>query len=100
MWRNHVIEEDLLYLADAHTLFDCLQAIPSSERCASMVRHNLGITDLLHLSGRSDTNTSRFEALQTLGATRLTFTGSWQNLAPNICTLAPFLSPKRINEKR
>ena len=100
MWRSQVIEEDLLYLADAHTLFDCLQGIPSSEQCASMVRHNLGITDLLHLSRRSDTNTSRLEALKTLGATQLTFTGSWQDLAPNICTLAPFLSPKRINAKR
>jgi phosphohistidine phosphatase len=84
MWRSQVVEEDLLYLADAHTLLDYLKATPSSEQCAGMVGHNPGITDLLQLLRRSDTNTSRFEALTTLGETRLTLTGSWQDLAPNI----------------
>lgn len=100
MRRTEGIEEDLLYLADAYTLLDCLQATPSNEQCAGMVGHNPGISDLLHLMRRSDTDAARFEALPTLGATRLTFTGSWQDLAPNICTLASYLSPKRINEKR
>ena len=100
MWRSQVVEEDLLYFADARTLLACLKATRSSQQCAGMVGHDPGITDLLLLLRRSDTNTSRFEALTTLGATRLTFIGSWQDLAPNICTLASFLSPKRISEKR
>ena len=99
MWRSLVIEEDLLYLADAYALLDCLQSTPSSEECAGMVGHNPGISDLLHLLRRSDTHAARFEALPTLGATRLTFTGRWQDLVPNICTLASYLSPNRINEK-
>ena len=65
-----------------------------------MVGHNPGFSDLLHLLRGSDTHAARFEALPTLGATRLTFTGSWQDLVPNICTLVSYLSPKRINEKR
>ena len=100
MWRSQVVEEDLLYLADAHTLLDYLKATPSSEQCAGMVGHNPGISALLHLLHQSDTDTAPFEELPTLGATRLTFTGNWQDLAPNICTLTSYLSPKRIRQKR
>jgi phosphohistidine phosphatase len=100
LWRSQVIEEASLYLADAYTLLDCLQGTPSSEACVGMVGHNPGISALLHLLQQSDTDTAPFEELPTLGATRLTFTGSWQDLAPNICTLTSYLSPKRIKQKR
>tara|TARA_B100000575_G_C22992856_1_gene572398 strand:- start:503 stop:733 length:231 start_codon:yes stop_codon:yes gene_type:complete len=76
MWRIQVVEQDLLYLADAYTLLDCLQATLSSEECAGMVGHNPGISDLLHFLRRSDTRAARFEALPTLGVTQLTFTGN------------------------
>lgn len=100
MWRSQVIAEASLYLADAYTLLDCLQGTPSSEECVGMVSHNPGISDLLHLLQPSSAEAAPFEELPTPGATRLTFTGNWQDLAPNSCTLTSYLSPKRIREKR
>ena len=100
LWRSQVIEEASLYLADAYTLLDCLQGTPSSEACVGMVGHNPGISALLHLLQQSDTGAASFEELPTLGATCLTFAGSWQDLASNICALTSYLSPKRIREKR
>ena len=100
LWRSQVIEEASLYLANAYTLLDCLQGTPSSEACVGIVGHNPGISALLHLLQQSDTSAASFEELPTLGATCLTFAGSWQDLAPNICTLTSYLSPKRTREKR
>ena len=100
VWCSQTIEDAALYLADAYTLLDCLQGTPSSEKCVGMVGHNPGISDLLHLLHRRDLDAPAFDELPTLGATCLTFTGSWQDLAPNICTLTSYLSPKRIGEKR
>ena len=94
-WQSAVVEEASLYLADALTILDCLQNTPSSEDCVGLVAHNPGISDLVHMLLHYDGHEALPEDMPTLGISQLTFTGGWQDLAPNICGLTSYLSPKR-----
>ena len=94
-WQSAVVEEPSLYLADAHTILDCLKGTPSSEDIVGLVAHNPGISDLVHLLVRTDEHKELPEAMPTLGIAQLTFTGNWPDLVPNICRLTSYLSPKR-----
>ena len=95
-WQSAVVEEPSLYLADAHTILDCLQGTPSSEDCVGLIAHNPGISDLVHMLLHTDEREALPADMPTLGVAQLTFTGGWQDLAPNICGLTSYLSPKRI----
>lgn len=94
-WQSAVVEEPSLYLADAHTILDCLQGTPSSEDCVGLVAHNPGISDLVHLLLHTYEHGALPEDMPTLGVAQVTFTGDWQDLVPNICELTFYLSPKR-----
>ncbi len=94
-WQSAVVEEPSLYLADAHTVLDCLKGTPSSEDIVGLVAHNPGISDLVHLLVRTDEHKELPEEMPTLGIAQLTFTGNWPDLVPNICRLTSYLNPKR-----
>lgn len=94
-WQSAVVEEPSLYLADAHTILDCLKGTPSSEDIVGLVAHNPGISDLVHLLVRTDEHKELPEVMPALGIAQLTFTGNWPDLVPNICRLTSYLSPKR-----
>ena len=94
-WQSAVVAEPSLYLADAYTILDCLKGTPHSEDCVGLIAHNPGISDLVHMLLHTDVHEELPADMPTLGVSQLTFTGDWQDLAPNTCELTSYLSPKR-----
>ncbi len=84
--------EDSLYLASPDTMLHCLQTTPALTRCAGVVAHNPGCTELANWLA-SDPVTS---ALPTFASVLLAFpdAAAWPDIRPGSGTVEAMQRPK------
>lgn len=104
LWRCDVIEEPSLYLADIHTLLDCLRGTPDDCTVTALIGHNPGISELAQLlvdRSRTQDSTKTLNNdlptdLPTLGAVQMSLSGAWSDLRPQCAASACYLNPAQL----
>ncbi len=89
--------DESLYAAPASRLLQRARTLPSTARCVLICGHNPGLQELaVTLAGDGEHVAAVRAKLPTGGLVALDVDGDWSQLAPGVCVLASFVTPKRL----
>ena len=98
---DHIVWNNAIYAAYMVTLLHILNALPESKQSAMLVGHNPAMEDLLiHFCGNDlwESHAQKNGKLFTTGnIAKISFNGSWSNLAMGNAELVQLLRPKELS---